>query len=104
MVNESGSETLSSKDIAFIIIFNRMKVEERGELFEIDEDCLEKILSRMKNYDNIEDRQQRIIKKATRILAGITYYQPFGDGNEETALVTTIRYLRKNGFDLYIPQ
>ena len=102
MVNESGSETLSSKDIAFIIIFNRMKVEERGELFEIDEDCLEKILSRMKNYDNIEDRQQRIIKKATRILAGITYYQPFGDGNEETALVTTIRYLRKNGFDLSI--
>lgn len=98
VINES--ETLFSKDIAFIIIFNRMKVEERGELFEVDEDCLQKIFNRMKNYDHIENKRERIIKKATRILAGITYYQPFGEGNKETALSATISYLRKNGFDL----
>jgi prophage maintenance system killer protein len=97
------SETLSSKDIAFIIIFNRMKVEERGELFEVDEDDLKKIFNRMKKYDHIEDKRTRIIKKATRILAGITYYQPFGDGNKETALAATKLYLKRNGFSLIIP-
>lgn len=98
MINES--ETLSFEDIEYLISFNKRRVKKRGELFEADRDYLDKIPNKIDSYNVIKDRQQRIIKKATRILAGITYYQPFGDGNKETAHYMTIRFLKRNGFKL----
>jgi prophage maintenance system killer protein len=96
------SESFSPKDVAHIIIFNKMRVDDRGELFDVNEDCLQKIFNRMNRYYQIKDKRKRIIKKATRILAGITYYQPFGEGNKETALAATKLYLRRNGFYLIL--
>ena len=99
-VNITDSEVLTYKDIEYIISFNKRRVEKRGELFEVDRDYLDKMLSKVESYNCIDDKQERIIKKATRILAGITYYQPFGDGNKETAHFLTIRFLKRNGFKL----
>jgi hypothetical protein len=65
------SEILSNEDIESIISYNKSTVEKRGEKFEVDKDCLYIILNRMNFYNYIRDRRQRIIKKATRILAGI---------------------------------
>lgn len=96
------SETFSPKDVEHIITFNQIRVDDRGDLFEVDEDCLQKIFNRMNRYNHINDKRKRIIKKATRILAGITHYQPFGDGNKETALAITRIFLRRNGFFLIL--
>ncbi|MGI8834832.1 MAG: Fic family protein, partial [Nitrososphaeraceae archaeon] len=63
-------------------------------------DYIDKLPNKIDSYNVIKDKRQRIIKKATRILAGITYYQPFGDGNKETAHYMTIRFLKRNGFKL----
>lgn len=94
------SEILSNEDIESFILNNKQKVEKRGEVFEVDRDSLHAILSRLNSYNVIQDRRQRIIKKATRILAGISYYQPFNDGNKETAHSMTIFFLQRNSFNL----
>jgi prophage maintenance system killer protein len=49
---------------------------------------------------DIEDRRQRIIKKANQILAGIAFHQPFIDVNKRTAFAATTKYLRRNGFSI----
>ncbi|CAN5459489.1 hypothetical protein BH18THE2_BH18THE2_37970 [soil metagenome] len=98
LINES--ETLSSENIEYLISFNKRRVKKRGELFEVDKDYIDKLPNKIDSYNVIKDKRQRIIKKATRILAGITYYQPFGDGNKETAHYMTIRFLKRNGFKL----
>ncbi len=95
-----GSETLDSNDIELIISFNKQKVEERGEEFEVDKKLLSKIFVKMNSYNHIRDRRERIVRKASHILAGITFHQPFGEGNKETALALTVLYLNRNGFDL----
>jgi len=59
-----------------IILFNKQKVGRRGELFEVSRDDLNAILARMNSYNVVQNRRRRVIKKAARILAGITYYQP----------------------------
>ena len=80
MVQIPESENLTSEDIENnIISFNREIMEKDKELFKVDLDDLYAILNRMNHYNNIEDRRKRVIKKATRILAGITRYQPFLD-------------------------
>jgi prophage maintenance system killer protein len=101
LINES--EILSFKDIKYIISFNKRHVEKRGDLFELedkDRDFLDKIPNKLNAYNNIDDRHERIIKKATYLLAGISWKQPFGDGNKETAHFITIRFLKRNGFRL----
>jgi prophage maintenance system killer protein len=95
-----SSETLDSKDIEEIISFNKQKVEEREEGFEVDKKLLSKIFVKMNSYNHIQDRRERIVRKASRILAGITFHQPFFEGNKETALGVTVLYLNRNGFDL----
>jgi prophage maintenance system killer protein len=95
-----SSETLDSKDIEEIISFNKQKVEEREEGFEVDKKLLSKIFVKMNSYNHIQDRRERIVRKASCILAGITFHQPFFEGNKETALGVTVLYLNRNGFDL----
>lgn len=101
MVQIPESENLTSEDIENnIISFNREIMEKDKELFKVDLDDLYAILNRMNHYNNIEDRRKRVIKKATRILAGITRYQPFHEGNRRTAIAAAISYLQQNGYDL----
>lgn len=99
-VRADETEALTSKDIDYLISFNKRRVEKRGDLFEYDIDYLDKIPDRINSYNNIDDRRKRIIKKATYLLAGISWKQPFGDGNKEAAHFITIRFLKRNGFRL----
>lgn len=92
-------ESYSESEIEQIIDFNRRTVEKRGEGFEVDRDLLYRIFKRLDNASTT-DRRTRIIKKASIILAGITFNQPFFEGNKETALAVTIDFLRQNGYDL----
>jgi prophage maintenance system killer protein len=95
-----SSETFPHEDIEKVVNFNRRMVKKRGELFEIDKAKLFSIFDGMIFYDHVQDRRERIIKKAARILAGVSYNQPFGEGNKRTALATTLLFLRRNGFNL----
>ena len=83
-----------------MIEYNKKIVESRGEGFEVDYRIIENIVARMNKFNNISDKRTRIVKKATTILAGICFYQPFFEGNKETALDATIGYLNNNGFNL----
>ena len=95
-------ETFSEDDIEEIIQDNHDLVNERGDSFGVNREELDKIFGNVNNFDKILDRRIRIIKKSAWILGGITFYQPFNDGNKETALSLTTYFLRENEMDLPI--
>lgn len=93
-------ETFSDIRIEAIIRDNKRLVEQRGEPFCVVKDRLDDVFSNVNSYNDIQNKKERIIRKASHILGGITYRQPFCEGNRETALTHTILFLRDNGFDL----
>ena len=95
-------ETFSEDDIEEVIQDNYDLVNERGDSFGVNKDELDKIFDNVNNFDEILDRRIRIIKKTAWVLGGITFYQPFNDGNKETALSLTTYFLRENEMDLPI--
>lgn len=98
------SENLTSEEIDGVVEFNRTEIERYGGVFEItevDENYLYNTLPRMiDSHNHIQDRRTRIVKKATEIMSGITYDQPFFDANKRTALTATVLFLEKYGFTL----
>lgn len=94
------SEYFSDDEIEEIIRYNK-KIDEENNLFELDSEILYKIFDKVnKLYEKEIDKKTRIIKKATRILAGITFSQPFHEGNKRTAILVTLMFLKRNGFDI----
>ncbi|MEP0824763.1 MAG: Fic family protein [Nitrososphaera sp.] len=95
-------ELYTEEDIDGIIEYNRRLMLRRKEDFEADRDILIKIFSRVNAIGPAEvpNSRERTIQKASRILSGIAFRQPFHEGNKTTALFTTIDYLRQNGYDL----
>lgn len=94
------SENFSDIQIEAIIRDNKRLVEQRGEPFCIVKDRLDKIFSNVNSHNDMQNKRERMIRKAAFLLGGITYQQPFCDGNRETALAHTILFLNDNGFDL----
>jgi len=98
-----GKESFSKEDIDQVIEFNRCLVTKRGEGFEVDADVLHRIFKRVNNsFVDVRDRRERIVRKAAILMSGITFNQPFFEGNKETALSLTIDFLNQNGLDLPI--
>jgi len=93
-------EIFSDIQIDVIIRDNKRLVEERGLPFCVVKDRLEDVFSNVNSHNDMPDKRERIMRKASHILGGITYRQPFCEGNRETALTHTILFLRDNGFDL----
>jgi prophage maintenance system killer protein len=91
------SEILTSKDIEDILSYNRSVAKPCGIDCKDYNEILDRIIGRMFYYDSIQDKRQRIIKKASHILVTMTYYQPFCDCNRRTALNTALSYLQRNG-------
>lgn len=96
----TGRETFTVSEIDKIIAYNKKKVQERGEGFEVDRDVLVGIIDRLANYDSVVDHRLRIVKKTAHLLAGIAFLQPFHEGNKETAFVTAMSFLHANGFTI----
>lgn len=94
------TESFSHYEIEDVIIENRKTVEKRGEPFGVDREILSLIFDNVNSYIDLEDKRARISRKVAYLLGGISYHQPFNNGNKETALAWTIYFLRKNGFDL----
>ncbi len=93
------SESFSNDEIEEIILDNKDLVEEREEPFGVDREKLKSVFSRLDSFNNVENKRDRIVRKASHILAEITWNQPFRDGNKEIALSVTKLFLRKNGLD-----
>jgi prophage maintenance system killer protein len=69
------------------IIVNRKFCEDLGEPYGLDHpEILQKILDEYRTHDSIEDEKEKVIQKATCLLAGLVFYQPFKNGNKRTSL------------------
>jgi len=58
------------------------------------------IFDKVNSFNDIQDRRTRIIKKATQILAGISYNQPFIEGNRRTSHYLVKNFLGRNLYQL----
>ncbi len=96
MVNH---EIFSPNAIENISLINKHVVEKRPESFGVDDpSIIKKIFERVNQDYNIPNKKVRLIKRASHILAGIVFEQPFKNGNKATAYIVTQHYLKINGF------
>ncbi|WP_420545846.1 Fic family protein [Nitrosopumilus sp.] len=63
-------------------------------------ETLNAIFDKVNSFNDISDRRTRIIKKATHILAGISYNQPFIEGNRRTSHYLVKNFLGRNLYQL----
>ncbi|MBM3903944.1 MAG: Fic family protein [Thaumarchaeota archaeon] len=104
------SEFISKTLIDNIIKANKHLVQHRGESFGVNEEKLSDVINTVNTTNVPADndvtralfKRKRIIKKASLLLAGIAYNQPFNNGNKATSYVITKHYLRKNGYSLIL--
>lgn len=95
-------EIFSEELLKNIIRVNHHIVNHRKEKFGCVLERLLNVFNKVNSFNEISDRRERIIKKTAHILGGLTWSQPFSNGNKRTALSISIYFLRKNGFDLPI--
>lgn len=97
-----STEFISYDDIEQIIELNRKIVTYGNEPFGVNINIVYDIINSVNGglFSSILDERERIIRRASIILARITWEQPFEEGNRRTALHLTIQYLNKNKLDL----
>jgi prophage maintenance system killer protein len=97
-------EFVSYDEIPEIIRINRKIVRDRNESFGVEEKKIYDIINSVNVPldQSIFHHRERIVKRASIMLARITWEQPFNNGNKATALYFTIQFLKKNKFDLLI--
>ncbi len=94
------SENFSKELINSIILGNKHIVNHRNESFGVNDERIEWVFSKANSFNDIKDQRTRIIKKSTAVLGGISWQQPFNNGNKTIAIIVTKYFLQKNGFDL----
>lgn len=84
-----------------VIETNKQICHQSKEIYGLDyPEKLDEIIITIQNMDKIEDAKEQIIRKVSLLLAGLSYDQPFKNGNKRTSLSLTILLLRINHFDL----
>ena len=84
-----------------VIETNKQICHQSKEIYGLDyPEKLDEIIINIQNMDKIEDAKEQIIRKVSLLLAGLSYDQPFKNGNKRTSLSLTILLLRINHFDL----
>lgn len=92
-------EIFSPDAIKNISLINKHVVEKRPESFGVDDpSIITEIFERVNQYFHIPNKKIRVIKRASHLLAGIVFEQPFKNGNKSTAFIVTQHYLKINGF------
>ncbi|WP_316505593.1 Fic family protein [Nitrosopumilus sp.] len=93
-------EVFEQKDIEEVTEVNKLICSYHNEPVGVDMEILNSIFDKVNSYNEISDRRTRIIKKATHILAGISYNQPFVEGNRRTSHYLVKNFLGRNLFQL----
>ena len=93
-------ENFSEEDIQEVIEVNKLIVSHDNEPHGVTMDILNGIFNRVNSFNDIANRRERIIKKSTYILAGISYQQPFTEGNRRTSYYLLKSFLGRNGYIL----
>ncbi len=65
---------------------------------------IDDIIPMVEKYDKKNMNLDDFIKKASYLMAIISWQQPFLDGNKRTGLVSAIKFLRENGYSLDMPR
>lgn len=93
----STYEIFSLDAIKNISLINKHVVEKRPESFGVDDpSIIIKIFERVNQFYHIPNKKNRLIKRASHLLAGIIFEQPFKNGNKATAFIVTQHYLKIN--------
>ena len=53
-------------------------------------------------FEALQMLPKDVVEKATHLMAKITHAQPFEDGNRRTGIISTMQFLRDNGYELEI--
>ena len=93
-------EIFGEKDIEEIIEVNKLICSYDDEPVGVNMETLNTIFDKVNSFSDISDRRTRIIKKATHILAGISYNQPFIEGNRRTSHYLVKNFLGRNLYQL----
>lgn len=67
-------------------------------------DRLDEVLKIVKNTGNKENERKNIILKASYLMGGLAWSQPFSGSNKRTAVLITSTFLHNNGLALTIPK
>ena len=63
---------------------------------------IDEVIPMVEKYDKNNNKTNDLIKKASYVMAIISWLQPFLDGNKRTGIVSAIKFLYDNGYDLNI--
>ena len=93
-------EIYEQKDIEEVIEVNKLICSYDNEPHGVNMETLNSIFDKVNSFNDISDRRTRIIKKATHVLAGISYNQPFTEGNRRTSHYLVKNFLGRNLYQL----
>jgi len=68
-----------------------------GTRAEIDD-----VIPMVEQHDKSKHKIEDLIEKASYLMAIVSWLQPFFDGNKRTGIVSAIKFLYDNGYDLRI--
>ena len=84
-----------------VIDANKQICRQSNEEFGLDNPKkLDEIISNIRAIDRIEDEREKIIRKISILIVGLSYDQPFKNGNKRTSLVISILLLRLVHYDI----
>lgn len=89
-------DTFSDRNIENVIELNRQIVGKRNENFGLSDHAkFYDIFRNVNGFSSVVDPKIRVTKKASTLLSGIVWGQPFKNGNKATGTVITKYFLRK---------
>lgn len=94
-----------------IIEINRKIIDEwnkrhpgQPEFIDVSRTRLEEVLEIVRQAENGQDLEEKIINKAAYLLGGLAWAQSFSGANKRTSILSTTVFLRRNGLRFTIPK
>jgi prophage maintenance system killer protein len=93
-----------------IIEINRKIISEwnkrhpdQPEFINVSNNRLDEVLEMVKLDENGSSNEEKIVSKASKLLGGLSWAQPFSGANKRTAILSATVFLRRNGLRFTIP-
>lgn len=93
-------EVFEQRDIEEIIEVNKLICSYDNNPIGVDREILDTIFDKVNSFNDIKNKRERIIRKTTYFVAGISHNQPFLDGNRRTSFYLLKNFLGRNGYTI----